>query len=236
VYLYPSNGNLLLASTIILTLGYLLFLFAMSMSIGSNFYLNAIHRNTSEKVVLTFDDGPHEKFTLRILDILDRYNIKAVFFMVGKQITANPDIAKEVANRGHQIGIHSQNHNFFFGFLRGRMLRNEIKKCAQMIENTMGIDTILFRPPFGVTNPMIAKEVEKQNLLTIGWSVRSFDTTTIKPEKIINRVIKKVGKGSIVLMHDRLDQTCEALPRIIEKIHSLGLTFGPLKIQKIENE
>ncbi len=126
VYLYPNDNSLLINGIIFLTIGYLLFLFAMSMSINSNFYLKAINRNKSEKVVLTFDDGPHPKHTLRILDILDNYNVKAVFFMIGKNIKAHPKIAKEVANRGHQIGIHSQSHNYNFGISSGKKLRIEI--------------------------------------------------------------------------------------------------------------
>ncbi len=236
VYLYPNDNSLLINGIIFLTIGYLLFLFAMSMSINSNFYLKAINRNKSEKVVLTFDDGPHPKHTLRILDILDNYNVKAVFFMIGKNIKAHPKIAKEVANRGHQIGIHSQSHNYNFGISSGKKLRIEIKQCAETIKNTIGLSTILFRPPFGVTNPLIAAEVKKQKLSTIGWNVRSFDTTTDNSDKILDRIIKKIGKSSIVLLHDRLDQTCEALPHIIEKIHSLGLTIGQLSVQKSEHK
>ncbi len=236
VYLYPNDNSLLFIGILILTLGYLLFLFTMSMSIRSNFYLKAINHNNSEKIVLTFDDGPHPRHTLRILDILDKYDVKAVFFMIGKNVNSYPDVAKEVADRGHQIGIHSQNHNYYFGILESKKLKMEIMKCAETIKNTIGLSTNLFRPPFGITNPIIAGEVKKQKLTTIGWNVRSFDTVTEKADKIISRIMKKVGKSSIVLLHDRLDQTCEALPRIIEEIHSLGMTIGQLSVQKSGHE
>ncbi len=219
-----------------LTLVYLLVLFAMSMLIGQNFYIKAINQNNTQKIVLTFDDGPHPNHTLRILNILDMHDVKAVFFMVGKHVEAYPTIANEVAVRGHQIGIHSQNHPFNFGFLCGEKLRMEFKECSDVIENATGLKSNLFRPPFGVTNPSVAYEVKRQKLITIGWNVRSFDTITKKPDKILNRVMKKVDLGSIVLLHDRLDQTCEILPRIIEEIKGMGFAIGLLSTNKSNNE
>ncbi len=213
-----------------LTLVYLQFLFAMSMLIQQNFYLKSINKNKIDKVVLTFDDGPHPDRTLKILDILDTYQIKAVFFMIGKHVKAYPGIAKEVATRGHQIGIHSQNHPLNFGILRGEKLKKELVGCANMIEASTGIIPYLFRPPFGVTNPTIARQVKLQRLVTVGWNVRSFDTATTSVEKIVNRVTKQMAKDSIVLLHDRLDQTVKALPQIIDAISGKGFDIGELSI------
>ena len=150
--------------------------------------------------------------------------------MIGKHVEAFPSIAKEVADRGHQIGIHSQNHRLNFGFLLGNRLTTELKECANVIENATGLKSNLFRPPFGVTNPFIAREVKRQRLTAIGWNVRSYDTATEKPDKILSRVMKNVDFGSIILLHDRLNQTCEALPQIIEKIKGTGFAIGLLSI------
>jgi len=213
-----------------LTFFYLLFLFAMSMLIQQNFYLKSVCQNENGKVILTFDDGPHPVHTLKILDILDTYQLKAVFFMIGKQVETYPTIVKEVAIRGHQIGIHSQNHPLNFGFLSDKKLKKELVGCANMIEAATGVIPYLFRPPFGITNPAIARQVKRQKLVTIGWSVRSFDTATTSVEKIVNRVTKQMNEDSIVLLHDRLDQTVNALPQIIDNIRGKGFDIGELTI------
>ncbi len=130
-YLYLYDMQILVLAILAVTVVYLLFLFAMSMLIRQNFYLNAINKNKTPEVVLTFDDGPHPEYTLRILDILDEHKVKAVFFMIGKHIEAYPTIAREVADRGHQIGVHSQNHSLNFGFLRGKKTAIGIKKMRR---------------------------------------------------------------------------------------------------------
>ena len=228
IYLYPNDMQLLFVSITLITLLYLLLLFAMSMLIGQNFYIKAINRNNTSNVVLTFDDGPHPKYTLQILDILDEYDVKAVFFMIGKNVKAHPSIAKEVVLRGHQIGVHSQNHSNNFGFTFGKKLKAEFEECLASIEEATGIKVNLFRPPFGVTNPSIAREVKRQNLITVGWDVRSYDTVTEDPDKILKRVMKKMDTKSIILFHDKLDQTSVALPKFIEKIKGMGIAIGQL--------
>ncbi len=113
-------------------------------------------------------------------------------------------------------------------FYEAKKLQLELKKCADVIENATTVRPFLFRPPYGVTNPAIASEVKRQKLVTIGWNVRSFDTITPKPDKILNRVMEKADVGSIVLLHDRLNQTCDALPQIIENIKGTGFAIGQL--------
>jgi peptidoglycan/xylan/chitin deacetylase (PgdA/CDA1 family) len=235
-YLYANDKPSLVLGILATSLIYLFLLFAMSMSIRQNFYLKAINQNKTPEVALTFDDGPHPEYTIQILDILDVYKVKAVFFMIGKHVEEYPAIAKEVANRGHQIGIHSQNHSFNFGLLQGEKLRAELIKCTDVIEKVTGYKSYLFRPPFGVTNPSLAHEVKRQNLTTIGWNVRSFDTITKEPDKILSRVLKKVDFGSIILLHDRMSQTCEVLPGIIENIKGTGFAIGLLSVDRDNHE
>lgn len=229
-YCYSQSIEIFVLVAFSLTLLYLLFLFAMSMFIRQNFYLKSISQNEIGKVVLTFDDGPHPDHTLKILDILDAYQIKAVFFMIGKNVEENPGIAKEVASRGHQVGIHSHSHSLNFGVLGSKKLKEELVVCANMIETATGIIPHLFRPPFGVTNPTIARQVNLQKLVSVGWSVRSFDTTTHSIEKIVKGVRKQMAENSIILLHDRLDQTVRALPHIIDSIRGKGFDIGELSI------
>jgi len=208
----------------------------MSMNIGFNFFINAISRNYSDKIVLTFDDGPHPESTLKILDILDEYRVKAIFFMIGKNVVAHPAIAKEVINRGHQVGIHSYNHQVKFGFLSQKKLQAEITKCQDAIEEACGIKTELFRPPFGVTNPLISKIAMLNNLVTIGWTLRSFDTKFTSVEGLVERIVIKVKAGNIILLHDRLSITCDALPEIISGINGMGFAFGLLTTNLIKDK
>jgi len=214
-----------------IVLGFWLLWFAMSMMIRMNFYIKAVHQNSANKVVLTFDDGPHPTETLKVLEVLDEHNIKALFFLIGKNVAAHPEITKEIVVRGHQVGIHSQNHEWLFGFLQGVFLRKEIEDCQKEIEKATGIKTDLFRPPFGVTNPNVARQVKKLGLQTIGWNVRTYDTAAKNSSTIINKVAKHVNSNSIILLHDRVELTTRALPQIIEKVNGMGFAFGPLDLK-----
>ena len=205
------------------------------MMIRANFFVKAIHQNTLNKVVLTFDDGPHPTETLKVLEILDTNNIKALFFMIGKNVNHYPNIAKEVVKRGHQVGIHTQNHQWNFGFLTTKYLAKELTGCQDEIEKATGVKPTFFRPPFGVTNPIVAVVTKKLKLQTIGWNVRSFDTIAKSKEKIIKRALGKVKPNNIILLHDRISFTTEALPQIIEKIKEAGFSFGLLEIQETVN-
>ena len=226
LYWGKEDVEVMLSLYVCVSFIYSVFLFVMSMMIRSNFYLKAIHQNTSNKVILSFDDGPHPTETLKVLDVLDKYQIKALFFMIGENVVAYPEIAKEVVIRGHQVGIHSQNHSGAFGFLVGASLKNELTQCQQEIIRITGVETKLFRPPFGITNPNIARVTNRLGLQVIGWNVRSFDTVTKSSEILIERVVSGVESNSIILLHDRLEQTTEALPEIIEKVNSMKFTFG----------
>jgi len=232
IWLYSNDTAAMMFFYIVISVIYSLVLFAMSMMIRQNFYLTAVHQNPVQKVVLTFDDGPHPTETLKILDVLDRHQIKAVFFMIGKYVTQYPEIAKEVANRGHQIGIHSQNHQWNFGFLSVKKLEVELIQCQNEIENVTAVKPILFRPPFGVTNPRVAKAVKNLGLRTIGWNIRTFDTATKSSSTIISKVVNQVKPNSIVLLHDRVEVTTEILPTLIEKVIGMGFAFGPIELKK----
>ena len=202
----------------------------MSLNIGFNFFIKAIPRNYNNNIVLTFDDGPHPENTLKVLNILDHHQVKAIFFMIGKNVIAYPNIAKEVISRGHQVGIHSYNHQVNFGFLSQIKLQLEITKCQTAIKDATGVNTNLFRPPFGVTNPLISRLTKLYNLVTIGWTLRSFDTKFTSVEGLVKRVVSRVKAGNIVLLHDGLSNTCDALPEIINGINGMGFAFGSLRL------
>jgi peptidoglycan/xylan/chitin deacetylase (PgdA/CDA1 family) len=184
------------------------------------FHLKANCNNPLEKeknVALTFDDGPHE-MTLLVLDVLKKHNAKATFFCIGKNIEKHPEILQQIIFEGHTVGNHSYNHSRLFDFYRKDRLIAEILKTDALIEKISGKKTILFRPPFGVTNPSIKSALEVTKHHVIGWNIRSLDGI-IKNEKFVfNRIKKLISPGGIVLLHDTSLQSVKALERLFKFI------------------
>ncbi len=181
------------------------FLFFASFFIRAGIYIKALcKKNTYEKIVaLTFDDGPDSEFTPRVLDLLKQYKVNATFFCIGKKAEENPAIIKRISDEGHLIGNHSYSHTVTFPFFSYNKMLTDVKKSQDILENITKRKINFFRPPFGVTNPTIAKVVRTLGYVTIGWNIRSFDTRGEIPEKIYKRIIKQVKPGSIILLHDR---------------------------------
>ena len=169
------------------------------------------HKRTKTKeIALTFDDGPTE-FTPKFLDALKEKNIKATFFCIGKQIEKHPEIFQRIIDEGHTIGNHTFSHSNNTGFLSTSKMIEEIAKCDETILKFGNIKTNLYRPPFGVTNPNIAKAIKKTQKQSIGWNVRSLDTVINDEKKIYQKVTKNLKKGSIILLHDTSDKTYNVL-------------------------
>jgi len=214
---------------IILLVLEILLIGVMSFSIRSNFFLTAKHHMSDGNVMLTFDDGPHPQYTPQILDILKEKNVKATFFLIGTQIEKYPEIAHRIIDEGHAVGGHSYSHEYAFGFTIGTALEDEIMKTQRLLAEQDAETATWFRPPFGVTNPNIAGVVKKNKLTTMGWSVRSFDTVAKRKGQILSKVLGEVKSGSIVLLHDTIKLTAEALPTLIDEIDAKGLKFDLLK-------
>jgi peptidoglycan/xylan/chitin deacetylase (PgdA/CDA1 family) len=154
--------------------------------IGLNFHLTSINNlNTNEKkVLLTFDDGPHAN-TVKVLEVLRKHNVKALFFIIGKNIQGNESILKQIVAEGHQIGNHSFSHHNFIDVWPTKKVTKDFETCQKLIEQYQS-QSKLFRPPYGVTNPNIARAVKTLGLQSIGWNVRSYDTSIKDVEKIKN--------------------------------------------------
>ena len=170
--------------------------------------------NPDHKIALTFDDGPTE-YTSDIVNLLDEYDAKGSFFVIGKRVEEMPDQVRRMSEKGHLIGNHSYSHHFFFSMFTKRMVLKELKKTSELIKSVTGKANIFFRPPYGVTNPSIAAAVKKMKMPVIGWNVRSFDTATKNPEKVVEKVISRLVPGSVVLLHDSLPQTLGILEAIL---------------------
>jgi peptidoglycan/xylan/chitin deacetylase (PgdA/CDA1 family) len=186
--------------------------------IFSNYHIKAYCCNpleTNRNIALTFDDGPHE-MTVLILDVLRKYNIKATFFCIGKNIEKHPEIFKKIIEDGHLIGNHSYSHAHFFDFYRKRQVIDEIEKTDALIQSFLGKKTTLFRPPYGVTNPCIRRALAVTKHKSIGWNIRSLDGI-IKSEKFIfNRIISRIAPGGIVLLHDTSIASVNVLVQVLQ--------------------
>jgi peptidoglycan/xylan/chitin deacetylase (PgdA/CDA1 family) len=194
--------------------------------IASQFHFRVICKgkpNIKKQIALTFDDGVDPVQTPIILDTLKKYGIKATFFLIGKKLEGNEILVRRIFNEGHIIGNHSWSHSYWFDFYNsGRMCR-ELLKTDEMIENITGKKPRFFRPPYGVTNPMLKRALQTSGHLAIGWSIRSFDTQDKRSaSEIINRVSSRMQSADIILFHD----TSKEILNVIEEIINYGTENG----------
>jgi len=190
--------------------------------------VSQVKLNNPEKLIaLTFDDGPWQKTTLQVLDILKKNNIKATFFWVGAALEKNPQIAQQVVADGNAIGNHTWHH--WYHHLDEKTAAKEIEDTAQLIYKTTGVKTSLFRPPGGFLKNGVAAYAKQQNYAVIMWSVSSADTDwKAQPSAFVKNVLKGAKPGSIVLMHDgggEHTKTVKALPEIISGLRQMGYRF-----------
>lgn len=175
----------------------------------------------SKKIALTFDDGPHPKVTPQVLNILKKYEAKATFFVVGSEVKKNPQVLKDVANAGHEIGNHTFNHKK----LTTLSLRNaqiQIDSTDAVIKATIGHNATVFRPPYGAYNKSIVNQLDVPNVL---WSIDTLDWKHHDPQKTLAAVQKNAKNGSIVLMHDIHQETADALDSILAMLQKQGYEF-----------
>lgn len=210
---------------------WILIVFWGSAFIGSNYHVKAYCSNSSEtekKIALTFDDGPHE-MTVLVLDVLRQYNAKATFFCIGKNIEAHPDILKRIIEERHTVGNHSYSHSPFFDFYRKKQVIAEIEQTDALIESILGKKPILFRPPYGATNPSIRRALAVTKHKTIGWNIRSLDGGTKNEKFIYDRIIKRIKPGGIVLLHDTSIQTVHVLEQLLSFLQKNKYSVVPLE-------
>ena len=186
-----------------------------------------------KKIALTFDDGPNAVYTPQILDILKRYNVKATFFLIGKNVDREPLVAKRIADEGHCIGNHSYIHPDFM-FENNLLIEEQLKKTEAALKKAAGVTTRLFRPPYGGEDRRVVVEAEKLGYVIVEWSVSGGNGwEEIRAERIIQNVVPETRNGSIILLHDgnRLAkdppraQVVAALPVIIVSLQKKGYIF-----------
>lgn len=219
-----------LTRSLLLVTATLIFSCAMSLVVIAENEVNEYYfkRNQDNKIALTFDDGPHPIYTPRILDILDKYNIKATFFIIGVNAKNYKETLKEIVRRGHEIGNHTFSHSMIKNQSPSSVVY-EIEECRRLIYEISGENPVIFRPPGGLMatlDPDDAELLESYNIVL--WSIDTLDWSHRSPEEISDCVTNEIKSGDIVLMHDYIgfnSPTPEALELMIPKLLKMGYDF-----------
>ncbi|KIA98073.1 polysaccharide deacetylase [Flavobacterium sp. KMS] len=206
-----------------------------SARINSNYHVRAYCNNpslTRKKIALTFDDGPSET-TLEILDVLKKYDVKATFFCIGKNIEKHPEIIERILSEGHLVGNHSYSHSDFFDFYNAKKILEELRKTDALLEKFTSKKIQFFRPPYGVTTPSIRRALKISKHKVIGWNIRSLDGGIKDQEIIYNRIIKRVSPGGIVLLHDTAKHSVLVLEQFLQFLQQNNYTV--ISVEKLLN-
>lgn len=184
----------------------------------------------SNKVALTFDDGPDIRFTPQVLDVLDQYQAKATFFLMGARAAEHSQIVQRIYNEGHAIGNHTYWHPNLVEENLDR-IRWEVTATEDAIEQILGFRTRLFRPPYGALNRDVVQLLGELGYSVILWDVDSLDWRQLGANVIADNVLANAESGSIILMHDGGDWTMDlsgtvnALHEIIPTLQGEGIDF-----------
>jgi peptidoglycan/xylan/chitin deacetylase (PgdA/CDA1 family) len=187
-----------------------------------------------KRIYLTFDDGPDEHFTPRILDILAEWRAKATFFVCGKKGEKFPQILRRMVEEGHSIGNHTYSHSRFLVYCG--ILGKEIERTEEIIYKITGYRPNLFRPPWGVVMPWVKKKIWKRGYKLVLWDIDTRDWKKLAGEEIARKVKGEASDGAIVLLHDgddvrRLEEksnTLKALKILLPELVSHSYEFSAL--------
>lgn len=194
------------------------------------FFYGAKTKGDSSKteVALTFDDGPHPKYTSKVLDILKEDDVKATFFLVGNKAQENSAVIRRMVKEGHQIGNHSMSHTHLLSLQREKNQIKEMEECQAAIFDTAGISPLYYRPPMGYKTPSTLKAAKILGLTIVGWDIKGWDVFQTDPAKIASSVLNRVGRGSIILLHDSSSITGKSTDRA-PMIEALSIIIAGLK-------
>ena len=172
-------------------------------------------------IALTFDDGPHPQVTKQILQLLEKYNAKATFFMLGSRIQFYPDIVKDVQAAGHEIGNHTWTHPVLTK-LSAAEIQKEFESTEQALINTIGQNSTVFRPPYGAINDSIRAIIPRQ---TVNWTIDTLDWQHRDPNRLFPMVQSSLHNNAIVLMHDIHQSTADGLEPVLQYLQKEGYEF-----------
>lgn len=197
-----------------------------------------IYRGNPQKkqIALTFDDGPKAEYTEKLLLILKEEGAKATFFDVGKSIAKHPELLIAQLNDGHCVGTHTYNHDRLTKVSHAEML-HDIRQGAEEIKKVTGQSPRYFRPPGGTFDRSVLNVIDNMGYKTVLWSINTGDYQQPGVNIISNKVLNNVSNGAIILFHEGVPQTIEALPNIIRTLRKRGYSLVTIdELQGVKNQ
>jgi len=189
-----------------------------------------LHGPAVKEVALTFDDGPDDYWTPRVLDDLKELGVKATFFCVGERVQANPEVFRRMIKEGHIVGNHSWNHANLSKIPLDQA-RDQITRTNEEMNRVGGVRPHLLRPPYGALSEPLIREATRLGQIIILWNVDSLDWTQIPAEQVATNILSHTGPGAIILQHSAggqgqsLQNTVDALPYVVHTLQNRGYTF-----------
>src|SRR2546423_1682238 len=174
---------------------------------------------TEPEIWLTIDDGPSPAHTIALLELLDRFQARATFFLIGKNAEQYPHLVTEILARGHEIANHTYTHPSGSFWIAGPgRTATEIDRCAELLRTAPDRASRFFRAPAGLKNVFLHPELALRQLGLIGWTVRGLDTIRRDPAKVADRIIRGLKPGAIVLLHEgqRAEKNPQFNPQCLE--------------------
>ncbi len=181
----------------------------------------AVTEDVKPRIALTFDDGPHPVYTPKLLDGLKERNVKATFFVVGKNIEGREDIIKRMDEEGHLIGNHTYDHVKNTGLPEEEACA-QITKTSELVKEITGKNTEFVRPPFGAWDKKLECGFE---MFPVLWSIDPLDWTTKNVDAVVQKVLSRAEENSIILLHDYYDSSVEAALKIVDALLERGFEF-----------
>jgi peptidoglycan-N-acetylglucosamine deacetylase len=196
---------------------------------GRTFTGNSASR---KQIALTYDDGPNDPHTLRLLEVLTKHGVRATFFLIGRYVHRRPDIAREVVGSGHVVGNHTFTHPLLI-FKSAAEVREELQQCRQSLLDAVGVHSNLFRPPFGGRRPGTLQIARELGLEPTMWNVTGYDWNAPPAAVIEHKISNRVRGGDVILLHDGghkqmgadRSQTVLATERLICRYKGEGYEF-----------
>jgi len=186
------------------------------------------------RIALTFDDGPNEPYTSRVLGVLEQYGVKATFFLIGQNVQRHPEVCRRIATTGNVVGNHSYHHHKSLCLRLGRAIAREIEMSHQAIHECTGFEPKLFRPPHGFRTPWLMRTVHRLGYSVVTWDSMTDDWRANTPvDEIVRAIVRRAKPGSVIVLHDGRDtrpgydrtQMLQALPQIIDTLRQRGFDF-----------
>lgn len=155
----------------------------------------------STELALTYDDGPNDPHTFKLLEVLAKHSVQATFFLIGQYVQKRPDIAREIAKAGHVLGNHTFSHPNLI-FASNQRTESELQRCQQILSNATGVFPRLFRPPFGGRKPGTLRIARSLSLEPVMWNVTGWDWKGHPAEYIERKIRRQIRGGDVILLHD----------------------------------